>query len=113
AMHFLRACRSGSAFAYDSAAADQRGLAALPGLLLRLCNGAVHSRHIVAIYTTDDIPAIAFKTGGRIVAEPPIHLTVNRNTVVVVEDDELGQAKRARQRTHLVGYAFHKAAVAH
>ena len=42
---------------------------------------------IVTIYITDYLPAISFKTFSRIIAEPTINMTINRNIVVIVECD--------------------------
>ena len=55
---------------------------------------------------------IGFKTLLGVVVEPPLHIAVNGNPVVVVEGDEFIQPPDTCERTHFVADAFHHAAVA-
>ena len=66
----------------------------------------------MAVDIANHVPAVGLEPAGRIVAEPRVHFPVDRNAVVVVYADQLAQAQHARQRTGLVRYAFHQAAVA-
>ena len=58
------------------------------------------------------LPAICSKAGRRIISKPSAHLAINGDAVVVPKSNKLAQAKRPRQRTGLVGDAFHHAAIA-
>ena len=60
----------------------------------------------------DDVPVVALESLGRIVREPTFDLAVDRDAVVVVEDDEFAEPVRARERAGLVRNALHEAAVA-
>src|SRR5260370_106699 len=56
-------------------------------------------------------PAVADKALRGFVREPLAPLAVDRNAVALVENNELSQPQRARQRARLVGHPFHQAAV--
>ena len=47
--------------------------------------GGIYRLSIVPIDRTNDIPAIGFKPTCRIVFEPTIDMTINRDAVVIVE----------------------------
>src|SRR5690606_33651041 len=112
-VHFLGAGSIGSALADDGATADERGPACLGTLQLSLGNGAVDRSDIMAVNIADHVPAVAFEAARGVVAKPVLHLAVNGNAIVIVEDDKLGQAQSACQGADLVGNAFHEAAIAH
>ena len=40
---------------------------------------------VMAIHIGDDLPAIGFKTSGRVVAKPALNITVNGNTIIVIK----------------------------
>ena len=68
-----------------------------------------------AVLTVDagqHMPTIGLEAFGRVVAEPPDHLAVDGDAVVVVHADELAQLLHAGERGHLVRDALHHAAVA-
>src|SRR5213078_953142 len=58
------------------------------------------------------MPAVALETFRRIVGEPTVNATVDRNAVVVVERDELAESERSCERARLVRDALHHAAFA-
>jgi len=61
----------------------------------------------------DHVPAVGFETLRGIVEEPALDLAVDRDSVVVPESDQLAETEGPRERTGLVRYAFHHAAVTH
>ena len=93
----------------DGLAANQCGLSCVrPAGLNRSANGL----RVMAINLGNDLPAISFETPGRVVGKPAVHFTVDGDAVVVVEHDQLAKAQCAGQGRHLVGNAFHQAAIA-
>ena len=88
----------------------QRGaVGAAPGV----GDGAVHRVDVVAVDRADDVPAIGLEPGRRVVDEPGRHRAVDRDAVVVIDGDQLGQLPGAGQRAGFVADAFHQAPVAH
>src|SRR5690606_13330940 len=59
------------------------------------------------------VPAVAFEAARGVIGKPRINLAVDGDAAVIVEDNELGQRKRTRQRADLVRDAFHEAAIAY
>ncbi len=108
-MHAGGALLVGRAPADHGLAADQGGTA---GFLARGFDGGLDLVGVVAVHVTHHLPAIGFEAGRRVVGEPALGFAVDRNAVVVIEDDQLAQPERAGQRTGLVRDAFHKTAVA-
>src|SRR5690606_33611676 len=92
----------GCALADDGAAANERRALALLRQGLCLDDGGIDRGNIVPVDTGQDIPAIAFKTLGGVIAEPVLDPPINGNAVVVIKNDELGQLQGARQRAGLV-----------
>ena len=58
------------------------------------------------------VPAIGFEALGGIVAEPALDLAVDRDAVVVVDQNQLAELLRPGKRGHFVRDALHHAAVA-
>src|SRR5436190_14590281 len=79
---------------------------------LRSNNGAMDRLTVVTIYVRHYVPAIGFEALRRIVGEPTFDVPVNGDPVVIVEDDQLAEAERPRQRARLVRDAFHQAPIA-
>jgi len=57
---------------------------------------------IVAIDIAQHFPAVRFETLGRVVSEPAVHFTVDRNAVVVVDRNEFAELECAGKRGDLV-----------
>lgn len=74
-------------------------------------NRLIHGIDVVAVHRADHVPAVGFKALTGVVGEPPLHIAVNGNTVVVVNGDEFVKPPDTRQRTDFVADAFHHAAV--
>ena len=72
----------------------------------------MHRLAVMAVDVGQHMPAVAVETFRRIVGEPAFDATIDRNTVVVVERDELAQSERCCERARLVRDALHHAAVA-
>ena len=68
---------------------------------------------IVAINATHNVPAVGFETCCGVVGEPAFNVTVDRDTVVVIERNQFAQLQGSCQGAHFVRNAFHHAAVAH
>ena len=97
------------------AAETDNGLAANQGGLIRIGAGILH-RHsnffrVVAVHIGDHLPAVGAETLHGIVGKPAFHFTVDGNAVVVIKRHQLAQAQGASQGSHLVGDAFHHAAI--
>ena len=60
-------------------------------------NRLIHGIDVVAVHRADHVPAVGFKALTGVVGEPPLHIAVNGNTVVVVNGDEF--VKPAREQT--------------
>ena len=103
----------GSTALVGRAEADNRLTADQGGFIrfaLRCLYGSGDGRRIMAI-CGNNLPTVGFKTLGGIVGKPFRYLTVDRNSVVVVQYNELAQLQGAGQRAHLMGDTFHQAAV--
>ncbi len=99
----------GAAVADDGADADERGL----GRLSLGCKDCVLDRlEIVAVGDVLDVPVIGLEAPGHIFGKAELGGAVERDEVVVVEDDELAEAEGAGQRCGLMRDAFHHVAVA-
>ena len=59
------------------------------------------------------MPAICLEALRRVVREPALDAAVDRDAVVIVEDDELSEPQGASQRASLVRHSFHEATVTH
>lgn len=67
----------------------------------------------MTVDVANNVPAVSFETHCGVVGEPAFNVTIDRDTVVIVERNQFTQLQRTRQRTNFVGDAFHHAAVAH
>ena len=65
----------------------------------------------MAIYATDNVPAVSFKTLSGVIGEPALNVTIDRNTVVIIERSQFAQLQGTRQRANFVRDAFHHAAI--
>ena len=81
-------------------------------LRLRLLQRGFHCLGAVTVHIRHHMPAVCFESFRRVIGEPAFHVAVDGDAVIVVEDNHLSQSEGARQRAHLVGNAFHQAAVA-
>ncbi len=97
------------AVADDRAYADQRGLGALH---LGRFNGPVQLVQIVAVGDELHVPIVGLEALCDIFGVAEVGGAVERDEVVVVEDDQLAELQRAGQRGSLVRDAFHQVAVA-
>ena len=68
---------------------------------------------VMTVDVANNVPAVSFETHCGVVGEPAFNVTINRDTVVIVERNQFTQLQRTRQRANFVGDAFHHAAVAH
>ena len=82
--------------------------------------GVVAALGLVAACTNDRGQPTNQTTGtvmgaalGGVVGKPVLYFAINRNAVVVIKNDELGQAQRARKRTDFVRNAFHQTTITH
>ena len=71
----------------------------------------IDRRDIMAVHIGHHVPPIRCETARRIVGEPAARFPIDRNTVVVVEDNELAQSKRPGERTGFVRNALHQASI--
>ncbi len=108
AVRGLGALLVGRAPADDGLAADQRR----PRIRLGGLDRSFDRRRVVAVDVRHDVPAVGFESLRRVVREPAVHFTVDRDAVVVVEAHELAELERAGQRAGFVRDALHQAAVA-
>ena len=96
-MHLVGARHVRSALANHGPTNDQRRTVGLFAQLFSLGDRSVNLIDLVGVCHSDDVPPIGLEALGRVVCKPVFHLAINRNAVVVVEDDELGQSQRAGQ----------------
>ena len=76
-------------------------------------DGRIERLDIVAVDAGDHIPAIGLETAHGVVAKPGINRSVNRDRIVVIENNQLGQPPDTGERTGFMRNAFHQAAVTH
>ncbi len=93
----------------DGLAADQRRTIALA----RSFQGDLDFFCIMAVDIANHLPAIGLEATRGVIGEPAVHFTVDGDAIVIVESDQLVQAKGASQRADFMGDAFHQTAVAH
>ena len=94
-------------------AADQRRLGRrLRRLEKRRANRRVHRVDIVAVDIANHVPPIRFEALRRIVGKPVPDLAVDRDSVVVIERDQLRQPPSSGERAGFVRDAFHHASIA-
>lgn len=67
----------------------------------------------MTVDVANNVPAVSFETHCGVVGEPAFNVTIDRDTVVIVERNQFTQLQRTRQRANFVGDAFHHAAVTH
>ena len=82
------------------------------GHCLRGADGLTHVVRVMAVNVGNHVPLVGLETLRHVLGKPAFHLAVDGDLITVVDDDELAQAQGARQRTGLVGNAFHQAAIA-
>ena len=85
-MHLVAALHIGRSFANDRLAANQRWTVGIFGS----SNRCINCLYIMSIDIRNHVPAVALETLGRIVAEPALNIAINGNTVVVIQNDQLG-----------------------
>ncbi len=107
AVGFFLALLVRRAEADDGLAADQRWTVALA----RGLDGHLDLVGVMAVDVADHLPAIGFEATRGVIGEPAVHFAVDGDAVVVVEGDQLVQAKGPGQRADFVADAFHHAAV--
>ncbi len=80
----------------------------------RLCrlDRPVDSVDVVTVHMGHDVPAVGLESLRRVVGEPRLDVSVDRDAIVVVEHDQLAEAECPRERAGLVRDALHEAAVA-
>ena len=93
----------------DGLAANKSGCVAVGA---RAFDGAFHRARIVPVHIGYHLPAVCAETRRRVVGEPTLHISVDGDAVIVVEDDQLTESQGAGEGTRLVGYAFHQATIA-
>jgi hypothetical protein len=67
---------------------------------------------IVAIDVRHYVPAVRFEALRRVVGKPTFHFAINRNSIVIVEANQLAKLERPRERAGFVRNAFHEIAIA-
>ncbi len=67
----------------------------------------------MTINTTHNVPAVGFETCRSVISEPAFNMTVDGDTVVVIERHQFAQLQGTCQGAHFMRNAFHHAAVAH
>ena len=107
-MRLVQTSLVGRTLADHRLATDQRRLVGAFGR----CDRGIDSRHIMTVHIPDDIPAISLEPARCIVREPAPDIPVDRNTVVVVQRNQLVQLPGTGQRTGFVRNTFHQATVA-
>ncbi len=82
--------------------------------LFRFCHvyGLVKRLAAVAVNWADNLPAICHEALPNIFVKPGINMAVNRNTVGIIEENQLAKAPGSGKGGSLVGDAFHKTAIA-
>ena len=63
--------------------------------------------HVVAVDGGYHAPAIGVETRRCIVAKPAVDRAVDRDSVIVIDHDQLLEPKRPRKRASFVRYSFH------
>ncbi len=51
----------------------------------------------MAVYAAHDMPAVRFKALSGVISEPAINVTIDGNTVVIIEGNQFAQLQRTRQ----------------
>lgn len=74
-------------------------------------NGGLDFLRLMAIDTWHYVPAVGLEALGGVVGESALHLAIDRDTVVVVEDDQLAKPLGTCQRSDLMGDALHQSAI--
>ena len=92
-MHLVGTCQVRRALADHGLAADQGRFVGQFGLMDRSIDGL----DIMTIDSRDHIPAIGFETLRGVVLEPAFDVTVDRDAIVVIQHDQLGQTQGTRQ----------------
>src|SRR5690625_1168312 len=89
-MRLSRACQCGCPLTEHGATANQGRPPILAGLLTCKSECRINGLGIMSIYISNDLPAIATKTCWRIITKPRVDLAINGNSVVIIQNDELG-----------------------
>ena len=108
-MTALCALLVGAPLADDGPATNQRGARCF-GLGGMKCS--LNRLRIMPIHIGYHMPAIGLKALRGIVSKPTLDLSIDRDTIIVVNGDQLTEAQCARQRAGFMGHPFHQAAIA-
>src|SRR5882762_1078685 len=57
---------------------------------------------VMPVDIPDHVPSVGLEAFRRVIREPPLHMPVNGNAIVIVKGNQLAQAERSRQRAGLV-----------
>ena len=79
----------------------------------RLLQSLPDGLRVMPVNSAERLPAAGLEAGRDILAEPAGGVAVDRDPVAVIDHDQLAKPQCAGQRTDLVRYALHEAAVAH
>ncbi|GCN53675.1 hypothetical protein ExPCM1_03506 [Escherichia coli] len=93
---------------------DNRFAAQQTGLIrdaFRFTHRSIYLFWIVTINAFNDMPAVGTKTGSRIFSKPAFYVTIDRNTVIVPDSNQIAELQRSCKTTGLVGDPFHQAAI--
>ena len=97
----------GRSFSDNCLATNQRRFVGL----LRGNNCRINSGYIMTVHVTNDIPSISFKTFRSVIREPPLDVSVNRYTVVIIQGDQLVQFPCSCQRTGFMRNPLHQTTI--
>src|SRR5581483_2789669 len=106
AVNGFRPLLGGRAESDDGLAHDERRTAALR---LRRPDGRRNGLRIMTVHAGDHMPVIALEAPRGVILEPSRNLAVDRDSVVVVKDDQLAEPECAGQRAGFVRNTFHQA----
>ena len=97
-----------------TAVTDSRPADYQAGLIIRrprLAYRSVQADDIHTVNRPDNLPAVGLEPPGDILGESNISASLNGNTVIVIQVDELAQAQRPGQRSRLRSHSLHKVTV--
>lgn len=79
----------------------------------RRFDSAFNRSGIMTINATHHMPAISLETLYGIIGKPALDMTIDRDTIIIIERHQLAQLQRTRQRTGFMGDPFHHATIPH
>ncbi|MNM93770.1 hypothetical protein D3C81_1061540 [compost metagenome] len=100
---FVRATVSDNCFYFDQGWTSQ--------ITLTFLNCCFNSSQIIAILNKQRLPAICLETLSHILREAKVQLTVERNIVGVVQEDQFTKLKMACKGSSFTSYTFHQVTV--